>query len=144
MGRVDVMVVVATMVVGLLQPNQPGTKQLVDVVVKVKVVLLAGRVVVVSSKQPHQPGVLHVVVRVRVRDDDDDEEVVVEDDDGVVVVVVLVSVAVFVLLLLSLLEVDVDVVVVVVMDVYEPLLSKYFQLKQSTHSGLATHSGTVS
>lgn len=92
-------------VVGSLQPNQPGVWQvLVEVdVVLVEVELLV--VVVSSSKQPHHPGVLQVLVRVRV----------------VEVVLVL------------------EVVVV-----SEPLLSKYFQLKQSTHSVSASQGGTSS
>ena len=57
----------------------------------------------VSSRHPHQPGVLQVDVLVRV------EELVVV----------------------------VDVVVE-----SDPLLSKYFQLKQSTHSSSGKHSGT--
>lgn len=58
---------------------------------------------VVWSRQPHQPGVLQVEVRVRV--------VVLLDDEVVV---------------------------------SDPLLSKYFQLKQSTHSLSETHLGTLS
>jgi hypothetical protein len=63
-------------VVGSLQPNQPGVSQVVvevvfvtvfevdvDVVVVVVVVVLLP-LVVDSSKHPHQPGVLHVVVLV--------------------------------------------------------------------------------
>lgn len=60
--------------------------------------------VVVSSRQPHQPGVLQVAVLVLVTD---------------------------------------DVVVVVVVE-SDPLLSKYFQLKQSIHSSSTVHCGTVS
>jgi hypothetical protein len=51
------------------RPNQPGVSQGVVVVVVVVVVLDDVEVVVaivVSSKQPHQPGVLHVDVRVLV------------------------------------------------------------------------------
>jgi hypothetical protein len=81
-------------VVGSLQPNQPGVLQVV--VVEIDVLLLVLVLVVVvdvldSSRQPHQPGVLQVVVRVRVEKDE------------------------------------------VLVDVFgsDPLLSKYFQLKQS-------------
>jgi hypothetical protein len=48
-----------------LQPNQPGVRQVVVVVVVTSVDVLVPPVVVVSSKQPHQPGVLQVSVRVR-------------------------------------------------------------------------------
>lgn len=59
----DVMVIVRVMVVGSLQPNQPGVLQ--DEVVRVLVIVVVGvGGVVVSSKQPHQPGVLQVSVRV--------------------------------------------------------------------------------
>ena len=64
-------------------------------------------VVVDSSRQPHHPGVLHVVV--------------------------LVKLVVLVLLLML-----VDVVV------SDPLLSKYFQLKQSIHSSSGMHKGNSS
>lgn len=63
-------------------------------------------VVVVLSKQPQNPGVLHVSVDVLVGEDVDE---LVEDRLGSV-----------------------------------PLLLKYFQLKQSTQSGLGVHLGTVS
>lgn len=49
-------------VVGSLQPNQPGVLQ-VDVEL-VEVDIVDDFEVVVSSKQPHQPGVLHVSVLV--------------------------------------------------------------------------------
>ncbi len=53
--RLGVGVDVVVVVVGSLQPNQPGVLQLVVVVVlEVLVVVVA---VVVLSKQPHQPGV---------------------------------------------------------------------------------------
>ena len=90
-------------------------------------------VVVVGSLHPNQPGVLHVGV-----------ELVAEVEDGMVVVVDLsrhphhpgVS------------QVEVRVLLVVLVveeeDVVEsdPLLSKYFQLKQSTHSSSVAHCGT--
>jgi len=57
-------------VVGSLQPNQPGVLQ-VDVDVDVdkddeKVDVVVAPVVVLSSRHPHHPGVLQVSVRVRV------------------------------------------------------------------------------
>lgn len=58
----DVIVVVRVMVVGSLQPNQPGVLQ--EEVVMVLVMVVVGVVVVDSSRQPHQPGVLQVSVRV--------------------------------------------------------------------------------
>jgi F0F1-type ATP synthase membrane subunit c/vacuolar-type H+-ATPase subunit K len=79
----DVIVVVRVMVVGSLQPNQPGDLQ--EDVVIVLVMVVVGVVVVDSSRQPHQPGVLQVSVRVC--------EVVL---DGLLVLLVVVS-----LLLLS-------------------------------------------
>lgn len=99
-----VIVVVTTVVVASLQPNQPGVKHVVVVYVEVLVVM-AVVVVVDWSRQPHQPGVWHVAVRVR--------EVVLEVEE--------------LLLVVSL-----------------PLLSKNFQLKQSTHSLSSWHDGTVS
>jgi hypothetical protein len=98
-----VVVVMVTFTVDL-HPNHPGEMQLVVVYV----VVITGVVEVVvddSSRQPHHPGVLQVVVLVYV-----------------VVLVVLV----LVLVVLSL-----------------PLLSKNFQLKQSTHSSSGSHAGTV-
>lgn len=68
-----VMVVVSVVVISSLQPNQPGDKQVVVVMVSV---VVAGTVVD-SSKQPHHPGVLHVSVLVRVVDVAVDEELVV-------------------------------------------------------------------
>jgi len=56
-------------VVGSLQPNQPGVLQVeveVDDVLVEVVVVVVGPDVVFSSRQPHQPGVLHVSVLVRV------------------------------------------------------------------------------
>jgi hypothetical protein len=97
-------VVVDVVVVGSLQPNQPGVLQLVVVVVSE--VLVFAVIVVVLSRQPHHPGVLQVEVLV-----------LVEDVVGVEVVVVVES---------------------------ELLLSKYFQISQSTHSLSETHLGTVS
>ena len=63
-GLGEVIVVVSVIVVGSLQPNQPGVLQ--DEVVKVLVMVVVGvaEVVVDSSRQPHQPGVLQVSVRV--------------------------------------------------------------------------------
>lgn len=58
----EVIVVVSVMVVGSLQPNQPGV--LHEEVVIVLVMVVVGVVVVVSSRQPHQTGVLQVSVRV--------------------------------------------------------------------------------
>ena len=58
----DVIVVVRVIVVGSLQPNQPGDLQ--EDVVIVLVMVVVGVVVVDSSRQPHQPGVLQVSVRV--------------------------------------------------------------------------------
>jgi hypothetical protein len=61
----DVIVVVRVNVVGSLHPNQPGVLQEVVVNVLVMVVVgVCGFVVVDSSRQPHQPGVLQVSVRV--------------------------------------------------------------------------------
>jgi hypothetical protein len=75
-----------------------------DVVVVVSSLVVVAEVVEVSSRQPHQPGVLHVSVLVLVFVDVDDDDVVVS----------------------------------------ELLLSKYFHKAQSLHSGVVTHSGTVS
>jgi hypothetical protein len=75
-----------------------------DVVGFVISLVVVPNVVVVSSRQPHQPGVWHVAV-----------------------------------LVLVFVEVDVEDVVV-----SELLLSKYFHNAQSVHSGVVTHSGTVS
>jgi hypothetical protein len=128
-------------VVGSLQPNQPGVLQVVVVAVTVgRVVVTVGAgvavVVVVGSLHPNQPGVLHVVV----------VAVLVGEVVVVVVVVVLssrqphhpgvshVDVLVY--------DVVVEVVVVVVTS--EPLLRKNFQRSQSKHSSSATHFGTVS
>lgn len=60
----EVMVVVSVIVLGSLQPNQPGVLQVVVVSVLVIVVVGVCDVVVDSSRQPHQPGVLQVSVRV--------------------------------------------------------------------------------
>ena len=105
-----VLVVGESVVVSRQPPNQPyATHDVfgpsVVVIVEDVVVEVALLVVVSSSRQPHHPGVLHVVVRV--------------------------GLAVEELLLL-----------VVVGS--ELLLSKYFQLKQSTHSSSGTHGGTLS
>jgi hypothetical protein len=76
----EVMVVVRVMVLGSLQPNQPGVLQVVVVSVLVIVVVEVVDVVVVdSSRQPHQPGVLQVSVRVN--------EVVLEETVVLLVVV---------------------------------------------------------
>ncbi len=89
-------------VVGSLQPNQPGVLQVeVVLLVEVEDEVVA---VLVLSRQPHHPGVWQVEVRVLVVVLVDEEEVVESD----------------------------------------PLLSKYFQLKQSTHSSSVAHCGTVS
>jgi hypothetical protein len=90
------MAVPTVVVVGSLQPNQPGVLQVVVVdtdvlVVVLEIVLVVFVDVLDSSRQPHQPGVLQVVVRVLV----EKVEVLVEVFGS------------------------------------EPLLSKYFQLKQS-------------
>lgn len=53
-------------VVGSLQPNQPGVSQLVELELEDDdVVVLALPEVVDSSRHPHHPGVLQVSVRVR-------------------------------------------------------------------------------
>lgn len=52
--------VAPVVVVGSLQPNQPGVLQVEVVVVVSDTVVVV--VVVVGSRQPHQPGVLHVEV----------------------------------------------------------------------------------
>ena len=68
-------VVARVIVLGSLQPNQPGVLQLVDVLasgvevtvgegVMIVVVVVVVVVVVISSLQPNQPGVLHVEVDV--------------------------------------------------------------------------------
>ena len=72
-----VVVMVSVVEVLSLQPNQPGVKHVVVVTVVVSVVVAVP--VVVSSRQPHHPGVLQVSVRVRVLDVDED---VVEDVIG--------------------------------------------------------------
>jgi hypothetical protein len=60
----EVVVVVASVL--SLQPNHPGVLQLLVLAEVNNVLVLAGTVIVVlSSRQPHQPGVLHVAVRVR-------------------------------------------------------------------------------
>ena len=109
-------------VVSRQPPNHPYLTQDVVGSSDVVVVVLAGLVIVVSSRQPtelayesrhyvkafhvpHHPGVLQVAVRV--------EDVV----DSVLLVDVVPSL---------------------------PLLLKYFQLKQSTHSSSGIHGGTSS
>ena len=147
-GVAHVEVEVGIVDVGSLQPpKKPG---LVHVVVGLgvgwEVVVTVGieedlLVVVTSSLQPNQPGVLHVEV-----------------EDVVVVVVLLVEVCCDVVAVSSrhphqpgVLHVSVRVlvfVVVVELDVVVvpsvPLLSKNFQLKQSTHSESLLHSATLS
>ena len=111
-----------------------GTGSVAGLVVSAEAVVL-----IVSSLQPSQPGVLHVEL--------DDVVVVVVSVPVVVVVssrhpdqpgVLHVAVRVFVLDVLSLL------VVLIVEVISLPLLSKYFQLKQSVQSSSRTHSGTAS
>jgi len=66
-GVVTIVEDAEVVVMGSLQPNQPGVLQVEVVVEEVLVVVVdVGADVVVSSKQPHQPGVLQVSVRVRV------------------------------------------------------------------------------
>ena len=61
-----VSVVVIVDVASDLHPNQPGERQVVVVIVSV---VVTGTVtLLVSSKHPHHPGVLHVSVLVRVVD----------------------------------------------------------------------------
>lgn len=59
-------------VVGSLQPNQPGVSQVVGELLKLEltenVVVVVDVVVVVSSRHPNHPGVRQVSVRVLVRD----------------------------------------------------------------------------
>lgn len=137
---------VAVVVASSHPPNQPGVLQVdvdFDVVVTtvfvwpgsaLVVVIVLTSVVVVGSLHPNQPGVLQVEVDV--------EDVLLEL--GVVVVdssrqphhpgVLQVSVRV---------RVDVEVLLeLLVVD--ELLLSKNFQLKQSTHSVSSSQAGTVS
>ena len=94
-------------------------------------------VVVVRSLHPNQPGVWQVEVEV------------VEVDDVLVVVVVVLVVSSRHPHHPGVLQVEVRVRVVVQVDEddvvkSDPLLSKYFQLKQSTHSSSAAHFGTSS
>lgn len=71
----------AVVVVGSLQPNQPGVLHVVVVVDRLLVVEVVLDVVVVSvvvlSKQPHHPGVSQVDVLVKDIDVDEDLVVVV-------------------------------------------------------------------
>lgn len=146
-------------VLGSLQPNQPGVSQVVllladeDVDVgRERVVVIVGTgaavleelelvvvVVVVGSLQPNHPGVLHVDVDVAV----------VEED----VVVVVISVVVVlsrqphqpgVLQVSVRVRVRVLVLERVVVVVSVPLLSKNDQLKQSWQSISSSHLGTTS
>ena len=64
-------------VVGSMQPNQPGVLQVVVVEVLDEEVVEV--VVVVSSRQPHHPGVLHVVVRVLVEVDELEVDVLLSE-----------------------------------------------------------------
>ena len=67
-ATVVVLSVVAVVVDGSLQPNQPGVSH-VDVDVVGMLVVIDGRPVVDGgSRHPHQPGVLHVSVLVCVKD----------------------------------------------------------------------------
>lgn len=70
-GTAAAVVVMVVFTGSSLQPNQPGLRHVVVVIVvngtEEELVL---PVVVDSSRQPHQPGVLHVDVRVRVADAD--------------------------------------------------------------------------
>jgi hypothetical protein len=131
--------------VGSLQPpKKPGDWQVVVPVVVFVAVGIIDRVllvvVVVLSLHPNQPGVLHVDVV---------EEVVMVIGLVVVAVVVVLSskqphqpgvLQVSVLVrIFEVLEEDLEEVVG-----SELLLSKYFHNAQSLHSGVVTHSGTVS
>ena len=135
---------VAHVVLGLLLGLVLGLVLGGEVEVGIKLVDVTGRealvlVVVTSSLQPNQPGVLHVVVVavvVVVVDVVVELDVVVVSSKhphhpGVWHVVVLVRVFV-----------DVDELDVVVLSV--PLLSYIFHLAQSLHSGVNLHTGTVS
>lgn len=91
-------------------------------------------VVVVGSLHPNQPGVLQVEV-----------VLLMEVGDEVATVVVLSRQPHHP----GVWQVEVRVLVVVLVDEEDvvesdPLLSKYFQLKQSTHSSSVAHCGTVS
>ena len=138
--------------VGSLHPNHPGDWQdeVCEAVVvgeAVGVIEAVGdgemTLVVVGSLQPNHPGVLQVDV---------DVEVVPADE-----VFVIVAVAVAVAVVdgskhphhPGVWQVEVLVLVTVVVGAElvvdsVPLLSKNFQLLQSTHSGNGAHSGTVS
>lgn len=74
-ARPLVSVVVIVKVDSCLHPNQPGERQVVVVIVSVVVTGIV--VLLVSSKHPHHPGVLHVSVLVRVVDVEEEEELVV-------------------------------------------------------------------
>ena len=135
---------------GSLQPNQPSVSHVVDgdderdlsSEVVVTALVVGGTVVVVTviffdSLQPNQPGVKHVVV------------VYVVVTTGVVVVADAVVDSSRhphhpgVLQVVVLVRVEVEVVGVDVVVFSDPLLLKYFQLKQSTHSSSGMHSGTL-
>ena len=117
--------VLVVIVVLSLQPNQPGVKQVVVVVVRTSVDVLVPVVVVVSSKHPHQP-LLYV------RNTKNSQSACVVETYGVLQVSVRVRLLV-------------DVAVEVEEEVGSvPLLSYIFQLPQSLHSGVNLHSGTVS
>ena len=151
----DDVVVGLVVVVGSLQPNQPGVLHVLELVlvglgvvevVRARVVVTVGQgeapeevvavedVVVVGSLHPNHPGVLHVVVELEVVLVVVAVVVVVSSKQphhpGVLHVSVRVLVAVLVLLLL---------VVVSVL-----LLSKNFHKTQSVQSVSSSQSGTVS
>lgn len=155
-----VLVAAMVVVVSFLQPHHPRLIQLVEsetellelglvsggVVTMVEIgefvvmVVVRMTVLVLAFLQPNQPGVRHVVLTVVV------VRVVVM---GVDIVVVVDSSrqphhpGVLQVLVLRRL-VDVVLLRRVVVVVSEPLLSKYFQLKQSTHSVFGEHFGTFS
>lgn len=119
--------------VGSLQPNQPGVSQpLVDIAVPLErdwpLEVLYEEVVMVSSRQPNHPGVLHV--EVEVADARLDEVMPLDEVDsskhphhpGVLQVSVLVR------------ECIVELATLLLVVELELLLSKYFQLKQSLQS----------
>ena len=127
-------------------PKNPGlwqdveTGNVADAAVEVRLADGAGEAVaedvVVGSLHPNQPGVLQV-----------DVVDVLDEDELVVVVLVVVSSrqphqpGVSQVVVRVLVEVEELEEVVVLSD---PLLSKYFQLKQSTHSLSGVHFGTSS
>ena len=68
-GAGDGLVMVVVCVV-VLSSLQPNQPGVMQVVVVIVLVMVAVEMVVLSSKQPHQPGVLHVSTLVRVEDVD--------------------------------------------------------------------------